>query len=234
MKIYQIISLAAVGSMLAGCSNLQTEYEKQKMVIKQQKVVIQELNATNQHLKTDNVGLRTKLRESVATSSHQDRLDSLSQNYQSKLEEMISSLSAQLDGAGSGMASVTLHRNQTGEVVLRMDEKVVFKPGDSTLSSSGKSVLSKVLGMIERYPEKYFRVDGHSDTDPIRVSAKKYSSNWDLSAKRATRVIEYLTSKSSLDPSKFYLAAFSQYSPVSSSSSKSANRRVEIVITDGK
>lgn len=212
---------------MVGCSNVQTEYEKQKKVLQNQKIIIQELSDTNAHLKKRNLQLTSDVQQVKASSEHQARVNQLDQDYEKKLEQMIDELSQQLN-SGASDSGVSVVRTSLG-AVIRLEEKIVFKPGSYRLSRSGESVLSNIIEILKGYPDKIIRIDGHTDSDPIRKS--KHSSNWDLSAKRATKVIEFLSKTSEINPEKLYLAAFSQYRPLDPNN-KSANRRVEIAILD--
>jgi chemotaxis protein MotB len=221
-------SLSAL--LLGGCSNLQTEYENQAQVIREQKVIIAELTQTNSFLKAENARLEADLQKAQLRSDHNSRVTSLSSAYEQKLQQMISNLNSQLDSSLSNVPDVSVRKSSEG-TVISMSNNILFQAGSASLLKSGKSVLAKVVDVLKDYPEKMVRVDGHTDSDPIRRTKSKYSSNWDLSATRAVRVAEELTSHSAIKGEKLFVAAYSKYRPVDSNNKK-LNRRVEIVVLD--
>jgi len=71
-------------------------------------------------------------------------------------------------------------------------------------------------------------VEGHTDSDPIH--SDKYPSNWELSAARASQVVNYYISQG-IDPERFRAIGFAHTRPKKPNTSpenKSQNRRVEI------
>jgi chemotaxis protein MotB len=121
-------------------------------------------------------------------------------------------------------------RNIYGQPVISIPADVVFPSGVSTLSSRGKKALGEIANTIKReYPGAEMRVEGHTDTDPIKKTRKKYHSNWDLSFERAHSVLKYLVDVKKFDPRKMACVAYGEYRP-RDPGNKAKNRRVEIVI----
>jgi chemotaxis protein MotB len=229
MKIAALtFSISAL--LLGGCSNLQTEYEKQSQTIQEQKVIIAELTQSNSYLKAENMRLEAELKKAQLRADHQNRVGSLSSTYEQKLQQMINNLNSQLDSSLSSVPDVSVTKSSEGTVIT-MSNSILFRPGSASLLSSGKKVLAKVVNVIKDYPNKTIRVDGHTDSDPIRKTKSKFSSNWDLSAKRAVGVVEELTSHSSISGERVFVSAYSKYRPVDANNKK-LNRRVEIVVLD--
>ena len=78
------------------------------------------------------------------------------------------------------------------------------------------------------------RIEGHTDSDKIHGALqRKFSTNWELSAIRATTVARFLVEKSGLDPRIIYAAGYGEYHPVAPNDTpenKAKNRRIEIVL----
>ncbi len=124
-------------------------------------------------------------------------------------------------------------RDEPMQHVLSIESNVLFSPGSAKLTSEAKSTLSRVIAVIQKeYPNHYVRVDGHTDNAQITRSKDKWDDNWDLSGGRAQSVLHYLLAHGI--PSKdLGFAGFGQERPRvpnASDSSKSKNRRVEIVV----
>jgi chemotaxis protein MotB len=114
-----------------------------------------------------------------------------------------------------------------GEIVVEIAGDVLFDSGSIVLKASSKSTLNRVAGIIkDRYSSNHIRVEGYTDSDPIKKTIGKYDSNEDLSAKRALAVEKHLVSRG-LPADMIYSAAFG---PANPKGTKKASRRVEIVI----
>jgi len=125
-----------------------------------------------------------------------------------------------------------------GLVTIELPEKVLYKSGEAKLSPSGQATLRKVARVLKsEFADYPVRVEGHTDSDPIRRTRKQYASNWELSAARALQVVHFLTEQCSVDPKRVHAAAFGQYQPVvpnTTSANKRQNRRVAIVVLPGE
>ena len=80
-----------------------------------------------------------------------------------------------------------------GNLTLAGD--LTFRSGSHTLSTSGKATLDKVAKAIGDSSANHVRVEGHTDSDPISKSGRKYNDNLHLSVMRAHAVAAYLISK---------------------------------------
>ncbi len=151
------------------------------------------------------------------------------------LEEQTRTLAArlgQLPKLGPETMDTPLEVNQdTGGIILPQD--VLFASGKFTLRPEAKAVIDQLVGMIQRdYPNHYVFVDGHTDNVPIAKSAKVNKSNWDLGAKRAHAVWEYLREKG-IPEDRTVITSRGYAQPVSgadvnSKQGQSRCRRVEI------
>ena len=124
-----------------------------------------------------------------------------------------------------GIQDVEVAQNAAGELALRLPSDVLFPAGKADLKSAAKSSLSKVAEVIKAdYPGSQIRIEGYTDTDPIKKSGWK--DNLDLSLERAAAVHRHLASQG-VDPSLLYAAGFGSANPLGS---KAKSRRVEIVV----
>ncbi|MBX3361622.1 MAG: OmpA family protein [Phycisphaeraceae bacterium] len=112
-----------------------------------------------------------------------------------------------------------------GEIIVGVAGDVLFDSGSVVLKNTSKQTLDRVAGVLNsQYRRNVIRVEGHTDSDPIRKS--KWRSNEQLSAERALAVEEYLVSKG-VNNNRVYSAAFG---PAKPKGTKKDSRRVEIVI----
>lgn len=124
-----------------------------------------------------------------------------------------------------GIEGVGSSRGPGGDVIVDIVGDVLFDSGKVTLKNSAKQTLDRVAGVINSsYSGKTIRIEGHTDSDPIRKS--QWKTNERLSAERALAVEEYLSSRG-VDKNRMYIAGFADANP---RANKAQSRRVEIVI----
>ena len=84
-------------------------------------------------------------------------------------------------------------------VALEMDGDICFRSGSTEIKSTLKAVLNKAAKKILTNKKDYRMViiEGHTDNAPIPKHLKEiYPTNWELSAARASNVVNYLIKKS--------------------------------------
>jgi flagellar motor protein MotB len=112
--------------------------------------------------------------------------------------------------------------DRSGNTRLTIAGDVLFDSGQATLKQSAKTKLNQIAAQIQRdYPGASVRVEGYTDTDPIRKS--KWSSNEELSQARAEAVRDYLAARG-------INATAVGMGSANPKATKAASRRVEIVI----
>ncbi|TDQ39085.1 flagellar motor protein MotB [Aureibacillus halotolerans] len=124
---------------------------------------------------------------------------------------------------------IEANRTQQG-VVLVLKERVLFHSADATVLPKGEEVLSRIAGLLLQLPNDVI-VEGHTDSRPI--STYQFPSNWELSSARASSVIRYMISSTSLEKERFRAIGFADTQPAVSGTNAeqlAQNRRVEMVI----
>ncbi len=121
-------------------------------------------------------------------------------------------------------------RKRGNDTVINLPSDVFFASGSAGLNPQGEKTMAKIAEYIKKnHSGGLIRVEGHSDSDPIRKSKNKFHCNWDLSFERAHSVVHYLVEKGHVDSHRMVCEAFADNQP-QSTSDKAKNRRVEIVI----
>jgi len=124
-----------------------------------------------------------------------------------------------------GIGGIDVSRGAGGELIVGVAGDVLFDSGSVVLKNASKQTLDRVAGVLNsQYSGNAIRVEGHTDSDPIRKS--KWGTNERLSSERALAVEEYLVQKG-VNNGRIYSAAFG---PARPKGSKKDSRRVEIVI----
>ncbi len=115
--------------------------------------------------------------------------------------------------------------NTGATITVRVPGDILFSSGKVDLKSSAKSTLNQVAGVIRsEYAGNTIRVEGYTDTDPIRKS--KWKDNLELSLQRAAAVHRHLQSQG-IAAENMYAAGFGE---ARQRGSKDQSRRVEIVV----
>jgi chemotaxis protein MotB len=96
--------------------------------------------------------------------------------------------------------------------------EVLFDRGSAELGKDGHEQLDKLAVALKEIAAKIppsiqwiLRVDGHTDTIPIKK--QQFPSNWELSSARAISVVRYLISQG-IDPKNLVAAGFGEFQPL--------------------
>ncbi len=113
--------------------------------------------------------------------------------------------------------------------------EVLFASGSADLGLDGERQLGQLartlLDISNDIPPELnwiLRIDGHTDTVPIAISA--FRSNWELSSARAISVVKYLVTQG-VPAERLAAAGFGEYQPIEpgkSAAARSRNRRIEL------
>jgi len=121
-------------------------------------------------------------------------------------------------------------RRRGNETVINIPSDLFFASGSATLNGGGEKSMSRIVDYIRKnHAGGMIRIEGHSDSDPIRRTKSKFHCNWELSFQRAHAVMHFLTEKGQVDPHHVVCEAYGEYQP-QTPGDKSKNRRVEIVL----
>ena len=126
-----------------------------------------------------------------------------------------------------GLQGITVARHSQ-YVVLTLPEQIIFDSGQAQLKSAVLPKLEQVAVFIQNHPNLSVEIQGHTDNRPI--SNRRYPSNWELSADRATQVAKSLV-QLGVNPAKISTKGFGEYQPLYSNNSDAdrlKNRRVEL------
>lgn len=123
-----------------------------------------------------------------------------------------------------GIDDVTAERSGN-LVTVSVASDILFSSGKVDLKSTAKRTLADVSRVLNsEYGGKTIRVEGYTDTDPIKKSGWK--DNLELSLQRSAAVHRYLQQQG-IDAERMYAAGFGATNTLGS---KAASRRVEIVV----
>lgn len=114
-------------------------------------------------------------------------------------------------------------------ISLEMNSEMLFLSGAAELSKKSMPVLKKIAQVIAPM-ENAINVEGH--TDDIPIANAKFRSNWDLSAARASTVVQAFVNMG-IEPVRLSAIGYGEYHPISSNETEEGrfkNRRVILVL----
>ena len=170
--------------------------------------LVDEINASNKYIK-----------QLVQAKSKSDSLNlALSTN-----------LTRSLSGSESDEGNVRVIK---GVVYISLADNMLFKSGSYEVNSRAMQTLSKIAKIIKDYKDYDVLVEGN--TDPVPIKRANIRNNWDLSALRASSVVQVLQNDFGVDPSRLTAGGRGEYNPIADNDSelgRQRNRRTEIIIT---
>lgn len=124
-----------------------------------------------------------------------------------------------------------------GVVYISLADNMLYKSGSYEINDRAAETLSKIAKIITDYKDYEVLIEGNTDNVPVNTSAasmKNIRNNWDLSALRASSVVQALQNQYGVDPNRLTAGGRGEYNPVTTNSTevgKQRNRRTQIIIT---
>ena len=119
-----------------------------------------------------------------------------------------------------------------GVVYISLADNMLFRSGSYEVNSRAMETLSKIAKIIKDYKDYDVLVEGN--TDPVPIKRENIRNNWDLSALRASSVVQVLQNDLGVNPSRLTAGGRGEYNPIADNSTelgRQRNRRTEIIIT---
>ena len=124
-----------------------------------------------------------------------------------------------------------------GVVYISLADNMLYKSGSYEINDRAAETLSKIAKIIKDYSDYEVLIEGNTDNVPVNSSAasmKNIRNNWDLSALRASSVVQALQNQYGVDPKRLTAGGRGEYNPITSNDTavgKQRNRRTQIIIT---
>jgi len=175
---------------------------------------VADLDAANTRLKAENARL-VKARE--------EQVQKVSSTYENMIEKMKSEISR---------GQITISELK-GKLTVNMVDSILFDSGKAEVKKGGLEILGKVISILKDVSDKSIRIEGHTDNVQIvGILARRYPTNWELSAARAINVARHLQDQG-IDPGHLSAVAYGEWKPVATNDTvegKAKNRRIEIIL----
>ena len=261
MKIKPILVLAAGASIaMSGCVShkkynmLQADYNTSQVAlaesrsnVKSLEEMIRQARAENQELKDNYAALQRTLDNSIATNqsgnvniaklvdeinasnSYIKRLVEAKSKSDSLLMVLSNKLTRSLDTSELKDVDVKVLK---GVVYISLADNMLFKSGSYEISPTAMDILDKIAKIIKDHRNYSVLVEGNTDNVPINRT--NIRNNWDLSALRASSVVQVLQNRFGVDPARLTAGGRGEYNPVATNATadgRQQNRRTQIIIT---
>lgn len=119
-----------------------------------------------------------------------------------------------------------------GVVYISLSDNMLYKSGSYDISDKAGQTLSKIAKIITDYHNYDVLIEGNTDNVPVNMP--NIRNNWDLSALRASSVVQALQNTYNVDPKRLTAGGRGEFNPIadnSTDSGKAQNRRTQIIIT---
>ena len=119
-----------------------------------------------------------------------------------------------------------------GVVYVSLADNMLYRSGSYEVNDRAKTTLSKIAKILGDYKDFEVLVEGN--TDDVPITRPNIRNNWDLSALRASSVVQVLQNDYGVAPNRLSAAGRGQYNPVATNDTelgRQRNRRTQIIIT---
>lgn len=118
-----------------------------------------------------------------------------------------------------------------GELRVELAERLLFTPGQPTLTERGRALLARVGAVLAPLSDHGVRVESHTDEVPAPEAlpgATALATGWELSAARAVAVARHLVDAARLPPERLSATG---HAPSQPSRHRWRHRRVTLLLT---
>lgn len=261
MKLTKLVPIVAAAALLmTGCVShkkfnlLQADYNASQVSLAQSQAnvksleqALEEARRSNDQLRSDYAALQRTLEQSILTTQSGNvnisklvdqinesngyikRLVEAKAKSDSLLMVLSNNLTRSLDTSELKDVDVKVLK---GVVYISLADNMLFRSGSYDISPDAMDILGKIAKIIRDYKNYSVLVEGNTDNVPI--SRTNIRNNWDLSALRASSVVQVLQNDFGVDPSRLTAGGRGEYNPVATNDTpdgRQLNRRTQIIIT---
>ena len=218
-------------TLLAACVGCESAmYDENVALHKQNRELQDKLDSSNAQLRLAPDPSQFKsLQDEVADRDKQ--INDLKNAPPTTVPVMVAATPAPANGGGGPSPFGDLETRydaRAGTVTVTLKGDVLFAPGQADLKPAARASLERVASVLRaKYAGHPVRVEGHTDADPIRKTAKDWTDNLELSLGRAAAVTRYLEAHG-VSPKLVTTSGYGASRP--RGVHKEQNRRVDIVV----
>ncbi|UKM65851.1 OmpA family protein [Flavobacteriaceae bacterium GSB9] len=192
--------------------------------------LLAQLEAKEQALEAENARLEKLKRELQNRSERVAELEKLIADKDAAMTSLKNAISSALtDFEGKGLTV----EQRDGKVYVSMENKLLFSSGSWSVGSEGRRAVEQLGSVLGENPDIAVLIEGHTDNVPYSGNGP-LTSNWDLSTKRATSIVNILRENREINPQNLTAAGRGEYAPVDTNETpegRAKNRRIEVILT---
>lgn len=194
--------------------------------------LLADLEAKEKALAAEKARLDKLSKDFKDRSDRVNELESLIAQHEATMKALKDKLSKALN-AFEGRGLTVEHKN--GKVYVSMENKLLFGTGSWTVGTEGRKAIVELGKVLGDNPDIAVLIEGHTDNDKFQgVMQGGVGSNWDLSTKRATAIINILEENNNIVKKNLTAAGRGEFAPIGDNDTaegKAKNRRIEVILT---
>jgi len=209
------------------------------LVVEPQKRALETARDRGDAIEREAASLRTRVADLEAIRDQLRRTSEELQEAVAEKEKALLALRSTQDdlllGLQKEIADKTVEVERIRDQIrVQMVDEILFDSGETEIKPAGLEVLRRVGAILKKTENRRIEVQGHTDNVPIvGALARRFPTNWELSAARATNVARFLQDDGGLDPTLLTATAYSEYQPRDrndTGAGRRRNRRIEILL----
>jgi len=181
---------------------------------------------------TERGGQSQSTADEASAQAMQKAKDELEQASQEQVNELVKKIAEQLD---QQIQDGAIELESLGQqITIRIRENGSFSSGSAFLQPKFKPIIREIAELLNTMPGEIM-ISGHTDNQGI--NSELFSSNWDLSSKRAVSILHEMIKVPGFDASRLLAVGHADSKPLvpnTNALNRRRNRRVEISINQGK
>ena len=124
-----------------------------------------------------------------------------------------------------------------GVVYISLADNMLYRSGSYEINDRAEETLGKIAKIIMDYKDYDVLIEGNTDNVPVNTKSaamKNIRNNWDLSALRASSVVQYLQDHFGVSPKRLTAGGRGEYNPLATNDTelgKQRNCRTQIIIS---
>lgn len=246
-------------ALQASYDDLNSRYNSQQLALTEKSAnytsieqMLRDARAQNEQLRRDYAALQETLRQSIDQNSQGnvnisklvDEINASNRYIKQLVEAKSKSDSLNLVLTTNLTRSLSTNdlkdvniKVLKGVVYISLADNMLYKSGSYEINDRAAETLSKIAKIIKDYSDYEVLIEGNTDNVPVNnnaASMKNIRNNWDLSALRASSVVQALQNQYGVDPKRLTAGGRGEYNPITSNDTavgKQRNRRTQIIIT---
>ncbi|WP_338813601.1 OmpA family protein [Bernardetia sp. Wsw4-3y2] len=210
--------------------SLQTKDYQLDSLQKIAKKTVEKNNLLNKELQEKEVELTKKENEILGKEKNISTLKNKQYQRQRQSNELQKSIKMAFSSLNKESFSV---KEKSGRLYISLSNKLLFETASIDINSEGRKALQKLASLLKNNASGLdIWVEGHTDNMPVTGAELPFKDNWQLSALRASVVVQLLV-ENGIAPQSIVAAGHGEHLPIASNKTaegKSENRRIEIVV----